>query len=139
MTDSPQQAGEDGAADELDALIGGLEAEAARRRAEPGFPLDAEARLGIELDRRAPHGAATPLAEVIGALVDMATRTADAEAAPGRRRGRDARQVDAESLSTLATAVSAAVLALARQVEQLEFRLARLESALTRQPEDETT
>jgi hypothetical protein len=39
---------------DLDALIGELRRQAARRRASPDFPLDAEAEIGVELDRLAP-------------------------------------------------------------------------------------
>ena len=77
---------------DLDRLIGELETEAARRRAEPGYPHDADARLHFELARRAP----TPAAVVRPARArrpGAGGRLADGAelAVPGPRRGaRDA-------------------------------------------------
>jgi hypothetical protein len=44
----------DGRAPDLDALLGEVEAEAARRRASPDYPHDLEARIEAELARQAP-------------------------------------------------------------------------------------
>jgi hypothetical protein len=53
---------------DLDALIGEIRLEAARRRAAPDFPLDDEARLTADLDRLGPVGAGADLAAVTAAL-----------------------------------------------------------------------
>lgn len=44
------------AADDLDALIGDIRREAARRRAAPDFPVDEEARLSADMDAQGPAG-----------------------------------------------------------------------------------
>ncbi len=56
---------------DLDRLIGELETEAARRRADPGYPHDADARLHFELARMAPNPRrAVPVQEVVAQLED---------------------------------------------------------------------
>ena len=65
MSDDPD------AAQDLDAAMGRLELEAARRRADPGFPIDTDVRLAAELDSVAPRrGPSTPeaLAAAVAAL-----------------------------------------------------------------------
>ncbi len=54
---------------DLDALIGRLEQEAARRRAEPSFPIDDEARLSIEMDRQAPDAPGSRLDRLADAAI----------------------------------------------------------------------
>ncbi len=57
---------------DLDALIGDVRQEAARRRAEPGFPLDDEARLGVESARQAPRPPGPALEDLADAAASMA-------------------------------------------------------------------
>ena len=118
--------------DDLDSLIGDLEAESARRRAEPGFPLDGEARVDVELDRQAPPtDAAPPIGELLARMVDAVGRVVDEAATPAGRSGPRSRRKagPSEELSELAVAVSGAVLALARRVENLEWQLRQLGDA----------
>ena len=119
---------------DLDRLIGELETDAARRRADPGYPHDADARLHFELARRAPNppGAAT-MTEVIAevqeiASVDANTPASAGDGASGRRR-RD-RQAVAQHLkrlddrvTSLGFATTAALRSVAARIEQLEERV----------------
>jgi hypothetical protein len=54
--------------EDLDALIGEIRREAARRRAAPDFPLAEEAALSVEMDRTGPTGGGADLAAVTAAL-----------------------------------------------------------------------
>ena len=72
---------------DLDRLIGELETDAARRRAEPGYPHDADARLHFELARRAPKPpGGTTVTELIAQVQELAgdepVRRHRAETAP---------------------------------------------------------
>src|ERR1700688_580828 len=75
---------------DLDRLIGELETEAAHRRAEPGFPHDADARLHFELARQAPSPpAAVPMHDVIAQIEALAAEAEPPSTPPsGRRRSR---------------------------------------------------
>lgn len=60
-----------GAETDLDALIGEIRREAARRRAAPDFPIDEEARLGTEMDGQGPRGPGADLVAVSAALRNL--------------------------------------------------------------------
>jgi hypothetical protein len=102
------------AADELDRLIGDLEAEAARRRAEPTFPLATDGRLRAELDRLSP-GRIPSVAELLAAVLDAGAAPAPA---PGLPAGRGRRAAPAPPvgpdprLQDLSAAVAVALQAL---------------------------
>lgn len=69
------------AAGDLDALIGDIRREAARRRAVPDFPVDEEARLSAEMDGQGPAGVGgADVAAVTAALREL-ERSGDAKAA----------------------------------------------------------
>ena len=70
--------GDAGAGADLDALIGEIRREAARRRAAPDFPIDEEARRGAELDGLAPVPGGADLAALTAALRHPATSPQDA-------------------------------------------------------------
>jgi len=123
---------------DLDRLIGELETEAARRRAEPGYPHDADARLHFELARRAPDPAA---GAALGELVARVQEAASADGAPWSEAGSEPKgsarhrlealarhlaQVHA-SVTSLGLAASAALDAVIVRLGQLEDRVARLE------------
>jgi len=122
---------------DLDRLIGELETEAARRRAEPGYPHDADARLHFELARMAPH---PPGSEALRELVAQVEETAasgtapwtdaDSEPAGSRRRlqvlRRHLEQMNSK-VTSLGLATAAAVDALAGRLELLEDRVGHLE------------
>ncbi len=81
-------------ADDLDALIGDIRREAARRRAAPDFPLDDEARLSTQMDQEGPTRGGADLAAVAAALraagpsitpAQVAELTGSAVVALGRR------------------------------------------------------
>lgn len=57
---------------ELDALIGDIRGEAARRRAAPDFPLDDEARLSAAMDGEGPIGSGADLAALAAGLRQIA-------------------------------------------------------------------
>ena len=85
---------------DLDRLIGELETDAARRRAEPGYPHDADARLHFELARRAPNPPGEPnVTEFIAQVQELAGAIElDALTAPRRcRRDHDDATVQAET------------------------------------------
>ena len=71
-----------GSGDDLDALIGDIRREAARRRAAPDFPVDEEAALAADMDRQGPVGGAD-LAGLVAEL-DRLAGTGPARAAAGR-------------------------------------------------------
>ncbi len=61
---------------DLDRLIGELETEAARTRADPDYPHDADARLHFELARRAPNRPRPPeTSELIAQVEEVALAT----------------------------------------------------------------
>ncbi len=132
---------------DLDQLIGELETEAARRRAAPDYPHDADAQLHFELARRAPvhhHGAslrliATEVEAAVDALGDRAVTgitNSARDTGRGRRRSTPgfAPDRDAEPVTTpvgaLGLALGEALRAAADQIEQLQARLGVLEAAL---------
>lgn len=124
-------------ADELDALIGDLRQEAARRRAAPDFPIDGEARLGAVMDREGPVGSRTDLTALAAELQAAARRLVAGAVVepPVRPRGR--RRAPADDLERLARAVGemaeiadlAASLArsTSSRLQALERRLQRIE------------
>jgi hypothetical protein len=116
---------------DLDRLIGELETEAARRRAEPGYPHDADARLHFELARRAPD---PPRAPALGALVDRVAELASAglASAPaptfeGARSRRRQRQAAAQHLARVDDRVTSVGLAIAAVLHAITDRLQQLE------------
>src|SRR5580658_3300519 len=72
------------AAEDLDALIGGVRAEAARRRAAPAYPIDDEARIGLELDSQAPRPFLAPLERLAATAARVETA---AQEPAGERAG----------------------------------------------------
>jgi len=74
---------------DLDALIGDIRREGARRRAEPGFPLDVEARLGIESARQAPRPVGPALEDLAEAAASLA-QPAASRAQPAASRAQPA-------------------------------------------------
>ena len=122
---------------DLDRLIGELETEAARRRAEPGYPHDADARLHFELARMAPNPPGNGAMRELVAQVEetassgMAPWTdADSGPAGARRRlqvlRRHLEQMNSK-VTSLGLAAAAAVDAVTGRLEQLEDRVRRLE------------
>jgi hypothetical protein len=85
--------------EDLDALIGEIRQEAARRRAAPDFPLDEEAALSVEMDRTGPTGGGADLAAVTAALRRLA---ADREGKVGEVAGLAASAVAALSVRVTA-------------------------------------
>jgi hypothetical protein len=123
---------------DLDALIGDLLGEAARRRAESGFPLDEEAHLGMELDGQAPR----PLPAKLERLAQTASQIGPGPAAPdaGRagRAGRVAAKVVekavaaevgpvARAVSSLGDVLATGFRVVAGQLTQLDGRVRQLE------------
>lgn len=100
---------------DLDALIGDIRKEAARRRAAPDFPVDDEARLGTEMDRQGPSGGGVDVAAVLAAMQALAD--------PGGSGG-------SGGLAELADLSASAVRALAARVSDLDRRVDRLGPAL---------
>jgi hypothetical protein len=123
---------------DLDRVIGELETEAARRRAEPGYPHDADARLHFELARRAPNPPrAASMTEIVAQVEEVASAAVagrlDAGARPARS-GRHGREVLHQRLddtdrrvSALGLAVAGALRAVTDRLEQLEERVRLLE------------
>jgi hypothetical protein len=108
MADLPSQPVDDSF---LDALIGDLRLEAARRRAAPAFPIDEEVRLGQALDEQAPASWGERL---IGAVAR--NRRADRRAGEEFRANYENPRQEAR---------------LERRIEALERRLAGLERRAT--------
>lgn len=98
---------------DLDALIGDIRREAARRRAAPDFPVDDEARLAVEMDRQGPSRGATDVPAVLTAIRSLAER---------ERTG---------GLGELAELSGSALTALAARLADLERRVGRLAPDLT--------
>jgi hypothetical protein len=116
---------------DLDRLIGELETEAARRRADPGYPHDADARLHFELARRAPNPpGATSMTEVIAQIQEFASVDANAPAWAGdgdrghRRRDRQASEQHlarlGDRITALGSATAAGLRSVAARLDQLE-------------------
>jgi len=95
-----------GPGDDLDALIGQIRLEAARRRAAPDFPLDEEARLGVEMDAQGPTRGGADLAAIVAAL---------------RATPKTTKTFDPRELGDLA---ASAITALAARITELERRTA---------------
>ncbi len=125
---------------DLDRLIGELETEAARRRADPAYPHDADARLHFELARMAPHPPRAEALHEIVAQVDEVVAVdaaSTADVAPTGRRGHD-REATSRHLqrldgrvAALGLAVAGAFHAVAARLEQLEERVRLLEPYAT--------
>jgi hypothetical protein len=122
---------------DLDRMIGELETESARRRADPGYPHDADARLHFELARRAPSparpSAPGPLVDRVEEAATSPLGSAPAAVEPTRSRRRQ-RQVVAQRVeqverrvSSTGLAVAAAMRAITGRLEELEERVRRLE------------
>lgn len=92
---------------DLDVLIGEIKREAARRRAEPDFPIGDEAGLAIEMDRQGPKGGAVDVGTVLADLDRLAHR-------PDGGHGE------------VAGLTASAVRAVASRLSDLERRLERL-------------
>jgi hypothetical protein len=123
---------------DLDRLIGELETEAARRRAEPGYPHDADARLHFELARRAPRPSrSSAMQEVVTRVEEVASADTSAlhrsspDARSSRRQDREVLRRRLEELdgrvTSLGMATAAAFHALIGRLEQLEERVRHLE------------
>jgi hypothetical protein len=120
---------------DLDRLIGELETDAARRRAEPGYPHDADARLHFELARQAPNPAgAAPMRDVIAqiadAVADVGPPSTPDVGRSRRHQGHEAahqvRRLEAKVEAT-GLAVAGALAAVADRLEHLEERIGNLE------------
>jgi hypothetical protein len=124
-------------AEELDALIGGLRQEAARRRAAPDFPIDDEARLGAVMDREGPVGPRTDLRAVAADLEAAARRLGAGPAVepPGRLRGRRRAATDdaerfgrwAADVAGIADLAASLARSASSRLEAMERRLERIE------------
>jgi hypothetical protein len=123
---------------DLDRLIGELETEAARRRAEPGYPHDADARLHFELARRAPNASpSSALKEVVVPVEEVASAGSTAsrrnspDAGGSRRHDREALGRRLEELdgrvTSLGMATAGALHAVIDRLEQIEDRVRHLE------------
>ncbi|MBV9661179.1 MAG: hypothetical protein JO337_08485 [Acidimicrobiales bacterium] len=126
-------------AEDLDALIGEIRREAARRRAAPDFPIDEEARLAVEMDGHGPSGPGVDLAAVLARLEALA-RAARAghgggPAAPRFARRRSGRNTQGGgpdgALTELIELTASAVRGLAARTADLERRLNRARSHST--------
>jgi len=111
--------------DDLDVLIGDLQAEAARRRAEPGFPLDEEAQLGVQLDGQAPR----PSAPKLDRLADAAASLVSSPAVP---TGRAAKMAATAVIGPLQGQVSALGRIMANALRIASDRLTDLDARLER-------
>ena len=123
---------------DLDRLIGELETEAARRRAEPGYPHDADARLHFELARRAPNPSpssamkeAVDHVEEVASAETTAPRSNSPDARGSRRHDREVLRRRLEELdgrvTSLGMATAGALHAVIDRLEQLEDRVGHLE------------
>lgn len=104
---------------DLDALIGDIRREAARRRAAPDFPVDDEARMAVEMDRRGPTGGSTDVAAVLAAI-----RAVAEHGSPG----------GSAALTELADLSGSALRALAARLADLERRVGRLAPTMSGPP-----
>jgi hypothetical protein len=103
---------------DLDALIGEVRMEAARRRASPDFPIGRDAELAAELDRLGPAGGGD-LASILEGLDRLAAAAgAPAAAAPAAAAGAP----DATGAAEVAGLAAAAVRALSMRLRSLERR-----------------
>jgi hypothetical protein len=110
---------------DLEGLIGELRREASRRRAAPDFPIDAEARLGLELDRQAPRPDVPKLDRLAEAL-EVAGRVPTGRRDGGLARARAVPALHAR-LGELAGLVAAALRFVSWRLSDQEARLTRLE------------
>jgi hypothetical protein len=125
----------------LDLLVGEVEAEAARRRAAPGYPHELEAQIEAELARQAP----TPtgrlsLDRLVTSVEEAAFINIDAPATASRReftylKGALKRGLAwylrhvANQVSTLGFATARTLRAVTSHIAEIEERLAALEGA----------
>jgi hypothetical protein len=107
--------------EDLDELIGEIRREAARRRASPTFPLDAEAAIDAEMDRLGPIGASADLPAVVAQLRARAQEPTDEAEGPGAQEG----QARVPGVPEVAGLVASALTALTARVERLERRVPR--------------
>ncbi len=120
---------------DLDRLIGELETDAARRRAEPGYPHDADARLHFELARQAPNPAgATAMRDVIAHIADAVSDVGPpSTSGAGRSRRHQGHEVAQhvrrleEQVKATGLAAAGALAVVASRLEQLEERVRNLE------------
>jgi len=106
---------------DLDALIGEVRMEAARRRASPDFPLGRDAELSAELDRLGPSGGAD-LGVVLEGLDRLAAAAGEAGAAGAAGAVRAAGGAGAAVGAEVAGLTAAAVRALSMRLRHLERR-----------------
>jgi hypothetical protein len=124
---------------DLDALIGDIRREAARRRAAPDFPIDEEARLAAAMDRLGPVGQGVDLAAVLAELNARAAPRAHGGTPTGsplgvrgvarRFAGRgpgDRSTDDPTALGDVAALTASALRGLAARLADLERRLDRV-------------
>jgi hypothetical protein len=125
---------------DLDKLIGEAEAEAARRRAAPGYPHQLEARIDAELARFAPVPRGRELEHLVTGVEEAAFVNADA---PITARWRGLRYLKValkrllswylghvtEQVSVLGLMTARALAALTGRLEELQGRVAKLEGA----------
>ena len=129
----------DGAASDLDRLIGEVESDAARRRAAPGYPHDLEARIEAELARQAPTPSGrVPLERLVTAVEESSFISIDVPVTTGRpettyvktvlKRGLDwyLRYV-ADQVSSLGYATTRTLRAVIVRLEDIEERVAAVE------------
>lgn len=103
-------------ADDLDALIGDIRREAARRRAAPDFPVDEEAAIVLDMDRQGPVGGA----DLAGLLAEL-ERLARAGSAHG---GAADGSAGAGGAAEVAGLVASVTRTLARRLTGVERRVA---------------
>jgi hypothetical protein len=117
---------------DLDALIGDIRRESARRRAAPDFPVDEEARLAAEAERQAPAGNRPRLERLVDSVQALAATGGAVEPASGSTRfqpWRPSAQMAGlrRGFSDLAGSVSAALRIVSGRLGDLEQRMRRLE------------
>lgn len=110
--------------DDLDALIGDIRREAARRRAAPDFPLDHEARLSVAMDRQGPTGPGVDLDAVLSDL-DALGKPEKAAASTTDRAGRRRPPPPPPEVARIAELAGAALRGLAARVADVQRRLDR--------------
>jgi hypothetical protein len=120
---------------DLDRLIGELETEAARRRAEPGYPHDDDARLHFELARRAPRLRPPPAVRAFADRLEEAVSpevSGPAGAIEVTGSSRHQRQVVRQHLERIDSRVTSVGLAVAAALRAVAARLDRLEEHMAR-------
>lgn len=122
---------------DLDRLVGDLEWEAARRRADPAFPHDEEARLHAQLERQGPHPSSwLEMRTLVADVEELAARAWPAPPAAvatgpthrlaARFRRRHSPPVD-DRVATVAVAVCSVLRAALDRLEDLQGRVRLLE------------